>query len=276
MKPDSPKEYWRGVAADFGSADAIGFAPVLHPTAPFWFNEQIDQLQFRAVLRALGVAQIVSGAKVLDVGCGTGRWVRRFQALGLKPTGLDATPEMLRLASRRGTNACLLSAEAHRLPLADQTFDCVTDITVVQHIPPELQPVAIAEMLRVLRPGGSLVLMELIRGHGTHIFPRKPEDWIRQATNKGARLIDWFGQEYLILDRTFVRLALALLGLTRGADAGAALTTPGSTVRSPSLARHIFWGIRRVTVPVSVRAEPIAAKFCSSGFATHGVFVFRK
>jgi SAM-dependent methyltransferase len=276
MKPDSPKEYWRGVAADFGSADAIGFAPVLHPTAPFWFNEQIDQLQFRAVLRALGVAQIVSGAKVLDVGCGTGRWVRRFQALGLKPTGLDATPEMLRLASRRLSNASLLSAEAHRLPLADQSFDCVTDITVVQHISPELQPMAIAEMLRVLRPGGSLVLMELIRGHDSHIFPRKPEDWIRQATNQGARLIDWFGQEYLILDRTFVRLALALLGLTRGADAGAALTTPGSTVRSPSLARHIFWGIRRVTVPVSVRAEPIAAKFCSSGFATHGVFVFRK
>jgi SAM-dependent methyltransferase len=276
MKTYSPKEYWRGVAADFGSADAIGFAPVLHPTAPFWFNEQIDQLQFRAVQRALGIAQIASGATVLDVGCGTGRWVRRFRELGLKATGLDATPEMLRLASQQGTKACLLSAEAHRLPLADQTFDFVTDITVVQHISPELQPVAIAEMLRVLRPGGSLVLMELIRGRGTHIFPRKPEDWIRQATNRGARLIDWFGQEYLILDRAFVGLARALLALTRNADAGATPTIPGSAIGRPSLARHFFWGIRRITVPVSARVDPIAAKFCSSGFATHGVFVFRK
>jgi SAM-dependent methyltransferase len=276
MKTYSPKDYWRGVAVDFGSADTIGFAPVLHPDAPSWFNDQIDQLQFRAVRRALAIAQITSGATVLDVGCGTGRWIRRFQELGLRATGLDATLEMLGLALQRGTKASLLGAEAHRLPLADHSFDCVTDITVVQHITSELQPVAIAEMLRVLRPGGSLVLLELIRGRDSHIFPRKPEDWIQLVTTRGASLIDWFGQEYLILDRAFVSLARALPSPARNAFADARPTTPGSAFRRPSRARSVFWGIRRLTVPVSARMDPIAERFCSPTFATHGVFVFRK
>lgn len=276
MKNYSPKKYWRDVAFDFGSMDTTGFAPVLHPTAPFWFNEQIDQIQFRAVQRALGMAQVLPGALVLDVGCGTGRWLRRFQELGLKATGLDATPEMLQLVLRRNTGASLIGAEAHLLPLADQSFDCVTDITVVQHVSPDLQPVAIAEMLRVLRPGGSLVLMELIRGRGAHIFPRKPDDWIRQATSRGARLIGWFGQEFLILDRAFVGVAQALLRFTKNAGAIAARPAKSSTLQTQSLARQMYWGIRRVTVPISTRMDPIAAKFCSSTFATHGVFVFRK
>jgi SAM-dependent methyltransferase len=272
----APKDYWNKVAVDFGSADATGFAPVLHPTAPAWFNQQIDRLQFLAVRRALGIAQIRSGATILDVGCGTGRWVRRFQEWGLKAIGVDATPEMLRLASQRGTDACLLGAEAHRLPLADETFDCVTDITVVQHMTPELQPVAIAEMLRVLTPGGSLVLVELIRGSGAHIYPRKASDWIRQATTKGARLIDWFGQEYLILDRAFVSLARALLSPTRNAGENGTPAIPVSGSTLSTVARDIFWGVRRFTVPLSSRLDPITAKFCSSALATHGVFVFRK
>lgn len=272
----SPKDYWSRVAVDFGAADASGFAPVLHPSAPAWFNQQIDRLQFLAVRRALGIAQIPSDSTILDIGCGTGRWLRRYQELGLNATGVDATPEMLRLASQRGSGAGLLSAEAHRLPLADKTFDCVTDITVVQHMAPELQVLAIAEMLRVLRPGGSLVLMELIRGRGAHIYPRKAQDWVRQATTRGAQLIDWFGQEYLIFDRAFVSFARLLRPHARNAGEVGMPAIPVSTSTAASVARHIFWGIRRVTVPLSSQMEPIAAKFCSSALATHGVFVFRK
>jgi SAM-dependent methyltransferase len=272
----SPKEYWRGIAVDFGSADAIGFGPVLHPNTPSWFNEQIDRVQFRAVGRAFRIAQIASGATVPEIGCGPGRWVRRFQLLGLKATFLDATQEMLRLALQRGINACLLGTEAYRLPLGDQASGCVADIIIVQHITSELQPAAIGEMLRVLRPSMSRVLMELIRDRDSHIFPREPKDWIRQATTRGAHLIDWFGQDYLILDRAFVSLAPALPAPARNAAAGAQRASPGAASGPPPAARRIFWGVRRVAVPVSARMDPIAAKLCSSAFVTHGLFVFRK
>ena len=271
----SPKEYWASLAEDFHSADAAGFAPVLHPGAPPWFNRLIDGLQFRAVRRALGLANIPPGARVLDVGCGTGRWIRRYQELGFLATGIDATPAMLRLARELGTSAPLIAGEAHRLPFRDGTFDSVSDITVIQHIPVSLQPLAVTEMMRVIRPGGSLILMELIRGEGEHIFPRNPEGWIEQAGLCGAKLLGWFGQEFLLLDRLFVHAAQTVAGSNEIPAKVSAVPQVSSSQHS-TVARRIYWGLRRVTVPISAWADPVIELVCPAHVATHGVFVFEK
>ena len=96
MTDYSPKEYWAGVAENFRSADLTGFAPVLHPDAPAWYNRLIDNLQFQAMRRALAIAQIPQGARFLDIGCGTGRWLRRYKERGFGAMGMDATLGMLR------------------------------------------------------------------------------------------------------------------------------------------------------------------------------------
>jgi SAM-dependent methyltransferase len=275
MSGYSPKKYWSGIAEDFHAADATGFAPVLHPGAPPWFNRTIDGLQARALRRALALAALTSGGRILDVGCGTGRWMRRYHELGYHATGVDATPAMLVLARRHGTDLPLLAGEAHRLPLADALFDCVCDVTVVQHIPKAWQPQAIAEMLRVLKPGGRLILMELIRGQGAHIFPRVPHDWIELATSRGAKLIGWFGQEFLLLDRAFAHVAHMAKGWNGSRAASVALPRKSSSGKTPNSLR-VFWAIRRVTAPISAWADPISEKICPAKFATHGVFVFSK
>lgn len=275
MSGYSPREYWAGVAEDFRSTDEAGLAPVLHPGAPPWFNRVIDDLQFRAMRRALALAAIRSGARVLDVGCGTGRWVRRYRELGLHPAGVDATPAMLLLARQRGTDSPLLAGEAHRLPLADAQFDCVSDVTVVQHIPPQFQPQAIAEMMRVLKPGGRLILLELIRGKGIHIFPRAPQDWIELAASHGAKLIGWFGQEFLLLDRAFARVAQMARG-RNGSRAGVDAFPQESASRPSSASRRAYWALRNITAPLSAWADPFSAKICPASLATHGVFVFSK
>jgi SAM-dependent methyltransferase len=275
MSGYSTKEYWTEIAEDFCSADAAGFAPVLHPGAPPWFNRLIDGLQFRALRRALALAAIPSGARILDVGCGTGRWMRRYHEVGLHAVGVDVTPMMLLLARQRGTNSPLLAGEAHRLPLADALFDCVSDVTVVQHIPPSLQPQALAEMMRVLKPGGRLILMELIRGKGAHIFPRAPHDWIEQATTHGAKLMGWFGQEFLLLDRAFARVALMATGWNGGRAAGDALPRESAS-RPISASRRAYWALRHVTTPLSAWTDPIFERIFPAKFATHGVFVFSK
>jgi hypothetical protein len=59
----SPKDYWSNLAEGFESMDRSGFAPVLHPQAPSWFNQVIDALQFRALRRALAIAEISPGAR---------------------------------------------------------------------------------------------------------------------------------------------------------------------------------------------------------------------
>jgi len=128
-----PPEHWDGIAVDFGSADAIGLVPVSYPKTPSWFNEQIDRLKFRAAGRAFRITQIDSGAVGPDICCGPGRTVCQFQKLGLKTMVLDAAQETLWLTVQRGINVCLLRAEAHRLPLADQAFGCVMDMNRAIH-----------------------------------------------------------------------------------------------------------------------------------------------
>jgi ubiquinone/menaquinone biosynthesis C-methylase UbiE len=275
MSAYSPKEYWAGVADNSRSADAAGLAPVLHPDAPLWFNRLIDRLQVRAVECALALAEIPRGSRVLDVGCGTGRWLRRYQHLGLQPVGVDATSGMLDRAIENGTTVPLIAADATRLPLADAKFDCVSDITVVQHIPRSLQPQAMREMVRILRPGGILILMELIRGQAGHIFPRTPQDWIQLAASCGAKSVGWFGQEYFLADRLFVH-AVRRLTERDGSQASTETTPLQVSSQHSTVARRIYWGLRHVTAPLSAWTEPLAARMCPGGFATHGVFIFRK
>jgi ubiquinone/menaquinone biosynthesis C-methylase UbiE len=275
MTANSPKEYWTRLAENDRSGDAAGFSPVLHPNAPAWFNRLIDESQFRALRRALALAMLPTGSRALDVGCGTGRWIRRYEEFGLRATGVDATASMLRLARNLGTTAPLVVGEACRLPFPNARFDLVSDITVVQHIPASLQPQALGEMVRVIRPGGFLILMELIRGEGPLLFPRRPRDWIEQAASCGAKLVGWFGQEYLLFDRLFVRVALTLAG-RNGSSVKAGGDPQERAPEHSTMSRRIYWGIRRVTVPLSAWADPITGKICPADFATHGVFVFRK
>jgi SAM-dependent methyltransferase len=274
MKACSPQEYWSKLAENHARADVEGLAPVLHPGAPLWFNHTIDKLRFRAIRGALALAKLPPDSRVLDVGCGTGRWVRRYGEMGLRATGVDTTSGMLRLARQRGTPGLLNAGEAYRLPLTDAAFDCVSDITVVRHIPTPLQLQALSEMVRVLKPGGRLILMELTRGKGTHIFPRTPQNWIQQVASCGAKLIGWFGQEFLLLDCLFVLVAQTVAG-GNGSTAGMD-SLPESAARRPSLARSAYWGLRHVTVPLSAWVDPLAEKIFHAQIATYDVFVFRK
>ena len=278
----SPKEYWSSLASDYDSVDTSGFAPILHPLAPPWFNRHIDDLQFRAVLRALSLAAIKPGARLLDVGCGTGRWVRRYGELGFCAMGVDATIGMLNIARGRGTKAPLATGLAQSLPFADASFDCLSDITVVQHIPYELQLKALKEMARVLRPGGRLILMEIISSKNprvekdSHVFPREPGDWISSAENCGVSLIKWFGQEFLVADRLYVRLAQALFGRKGSFVKQVLSTSPRSPSYESSMAHRIYWKTRQITIPLSIWMESAVERICPASLATHGIFIFRK
>lgn len=272
----SPKNYWTDLADRYDVADVAGFAPILHPGTPPWFNEAIDRLQYRALQRALLIAQVPVGGRFLDVGCGTGRWVRRYAELGFAPVGVDATIGMLRIARAHQTSCPLIAGLAYNLPFSDAVFDCLSDITVVQHIPYENQPKALQEMVRVLKPGGRMILLELIRGEGAHIFPRRAQDWIREVESCGTTLLRCFGQEFLFVDRLFVRLAQAV-SARKDNQADKAHSAPsGSPSQGVSLARRAYWQLRRMTVSCSAWTEPIIEKFSPSSSSTHAVFVFRK
>jgi SAM-dependent methyltransferase len=112
-----------------------------------WARVMLDPIMLR-------LAGDVRGARVLDIGCGEGRFSRKLARQGATCTGIDPTALLLRTALARGSIAPV-RAVAEALPFAAASFDlAVTYITLVDI---EHYREAIAEMARVLRPGGRLL-----------------------------------------------------------------------------------------------------------------------
>ncbi|HET9400561.1 MAG TPA: methyltransferase domain-containing protein [Candidatus Acidoferrales bacterium] len=270
-----PTEYWSGVAARYGRSDDGALAPILHPDAPIWFNLTVDRLQKKLWQRALRACALPANAKILDIGCGTGRWIRRYSEAGFNPVGIDATQHMLQRANEIGTHSPLIVAPAQNLPFKDRTFDLISSVTVVQHVIPADQPKILREMARVLRPGGHLLLLELISGAGPHIFPRSPTDWRKLAEDAGLKLETFRGQEFLLPDRIFTGGIQFVRRVLTGATPSV-LPAQSRSVSRPSLRRRIYWSARHLTCKLSEWVEPAAEAVCPNNWATHGLFLFRK
>jgi SAM-dependent methyltransferase len=90
--------------------------------------------------------------RLLDVGCGTGHHLARLRARGFAAAGVDGSLEMLEHARALNPGADIRQADVERLPFADASFDVVLSIEVLRYLPSSHR--TIAEMARVLRPGG--------------------------------------------------------------------------------------------------------------------------
>jgi ubiquinone/menaquinone biosynthesis C-methylase UbiE len=96
------------------------------------------------------------GAKVLDVGCGTGVYLARFRELGFEAHGVEPAPGMIEAARRLDPSLSIVQGVATKLPFEDGSFDLITAIEVLRYLHREDIQLALAEMMRVLRPGGRL------------------------------------------------------------------------------------------------------------------------
>ncbi|MEZ5967005.1 MAG: class I SAM-dependent methyltransferase [Planctomycetota bacterium] len=98
-----------------------------------------------------------AGQRLLDVGCGPGLLLGAARAREVAAHGIDIAPTALKMASQRVPSASVVLASATELPYADGSFDHVTCIGVLERLSD--RPRALAEMARVLRPGGRLCCM---------------------------------------------------------------------------------------------------------------------
>lgn len=102
-------------------------------------------------------ADMVHGP-VLDVGCGTGLATSELARLGVEVSGLDLSPGMLEVARRRLPEVTFEVGSMLALPYADSAFGGVVAWYSTIHVPDADLPTALAELARVLRPGGHLLL----------------------------------------------------------------------------------------------------------------------
>jgi len=105
---------------------------------------------------------------ILDLGCGVGRHLVFFAALGYDVTGIDVSPQALEASAawlaREGLAAALEVASVDSIPLPDAHFDAVISHGVLDHVTLAEAHAALGEVRRVLRPGGLLHLSLRMRG----------------------------------------------------------------------------------------------------------------
>jgi ubiquinone/menaquinone biosynthesis C-methylase UbiE len=132
--------------------------------------EQLERVyQGRDVLRRRALVHEALGARrgerVLDVGCGPGFFVTELlDRVGSDGwvVGLDLSPDMLAVARKRAEgypNVEFVQSSATPLPLDDGSFDRALSVQVLEYV--EDVPAALAELRRVLRPGGRLVVWDV-------------------------------------------------------------------------------------------------------------------
>ncbi|MFD4669262.1 class I SAM-dependent methyltransferase [Lentzea sp. NPDC058450] len=119
----------------------------------------------------VGLARPQPGQRVLDVGCGTGNLLRATakRHAGVELVGVDPDLKMLARAERklRRANARLDRGFAQELAFPDDSFDVVFSSLMLHHLDSRSQDEMLAEVRRVLKPGGVLVLADLAsHGHG--------------------------------------------------------------------------------------------------------------
>jgi SAM-dependent methyltransferase len=175
LSPVEADAFWKQTHGSAGS----DLQAVCFPDKSQALNEFFDRIQRYALRRALNELAIVGAQdRVLEIGSGRGRWLRFFADRGAIATGVDISPEAVARSVDAGLTALVGSAE--ELPFATASFDVVVSITVLLHLPPDAQRQAIAEVERVCRPGGHVVLLEgsAPRDSAVHVWSHPVRDWV--------------------------------------------------------------------------------------------------
>ena len=130
-----------------------------------------------------------TGARdVLDIGCGHGALARRLVSEGLAVTGIDPAPDAIAAAQESVPEAQFTVAGAEALPFDPGSFDACIFLNSLHHVPVPLMGQALREALRVLRPGGEVIVIEpLAEGPYFEVMrPVEDETEIRRAAIHGG------------------------------------------------------------------------------------------
>jgi ubiquinone/menaquinone biosynthesis C-methylase UbiE len=156
-----------------------------------WYDTPLGQLVDRVEKEAVfDLLPELQGRRVLEVGCGTGNISLELARRGAQVVGLDVSGPMLAVAQhkahRQGLSLPLIRSLAGYLPFPEAAFNGVISILTLDFIPD--RPGAVREMVRVLRPGGFLMLA-LLNRYSLWTLKRVLRAWFKPSFWRGVRFI---------------------------------------------------------------------------------------
>lgn len=171
-------------------------------------NTRLYEVENRAldpghVLAAMRARAPWAGRTLLDLGCGSGYWLGRYAGEAAEVIGVEPDPRLLPLAAARDPRARVLRGSAERIPLAERSVD-VVHARFAYFFPPGCDA-GLAEVMRVLRPGGTLVVVgndlrsgefaELLRAAGGALVPAGGEGtdawWAARGADRATVRSRW-------------------------------------------------------------------------------------
>ena len=229
-----------------------------------WRAEQ-DHFWFRGFRRFVGpvLAQAAAGRRglrLLDAGCGTGTNLTRLLDGYGRAYGLDLTWRGLEFARSQGRRG-ILRASITAIPFRGGAFDIVTSFDVLQTLTLEQARDALAELHRVLVPGGAMILnvaaLELLRGNHSVLAEerhRYTRPMLRAAIARaGFRVARLTYTNATLFPLMFaVRATQRLVGLKPAEEAEGEITVPAAPVNA-ALAAVLgieAAAVRRVPMPI--------------------------
>lgn len=240
-------------------------------------TRQVEQSHFwwhglRSFVRPI-VAEATAGLvnpRLLDCGSGTGANLVLLDDFG-SAFGFDITWKGLLYARDSYSRARVANASITHIPFADATFDVVTTLDVLYSLSEDQEAAAVAEMLRVLRPGGTLIVnvaaLSILRGNHS-VFGEE----VRRSTRRRLRrVLSSAGFEVVRLTYTnaslfplmlAVRTAQRLMGLATPEEAGTDVVVPPAPVNMllTQLLRIEARALRLIDMPIGSSLLAVARR----------------
>lgn len=163
-------DYWDKRYAEMGGRKTVGNR--------LWSDERYEAAVIQFAGEMAEVLPELAGDKVLDFGCGIGRWTPMLMMYFDNYIGMDICPAAIEQATQANVGATYYLADGD--PFEAESFDAVWTCVCLQHI---VDPAALAaaarQIVSVLKPGGHLIITENTSQHSSNHYLafRSPEDY---------------------------------------------------------------------------------------------------
>ena len=131
--------------------------------------------------------RLPAGARILDIGCGTGEYLKRVTRLGFSAVGVEPAVAMRDYAQAENPELTIVDGVTTALPFEDNAFDFLLSLEVLRYLHGDDVQLAMREMLRVLKPGGRALITFVNRyaWDGFYFLQRGRQVWLgEQFTRK--------------------------------------------------------------------------------------------